>query len=421
MGKSMGTGLLLAYIASQNSNYDCLYITKTREIGKEILWRPLKDILRKVDIPFHANNSDLTINLTTVGSTIYFKSANDRESIEKLRGRHYKLVIVDEAQGIGEYLPELIMEVLLPSLGDLQGYLRMLGTPNESCSGYFMDCVSERRYPLHKWTWKENKFFVGKALRENKELRNADDILQDALRTYHLPVDHPIIQREWFGNLVRSDDYSVYKYREIINGKVCPPQNNRWRYVMGVDIGFEDASAIVVLGYPPDKKECYLVYEHKFTHANISTLAGHVQNAHKRFNPYYSVMDAGALGKSIQSELNSRFSFYLDAAEKTRKAEFIAIANDEMLMGRVFIDPDSDLSAEMRRLVWDETKFKKGVYKEQEGLDNHLCDAFLYAFRKAFHYLSQPDEVIPEIGTDAWIKKIEAEDENMKERDPAYG
>lgn len=417
MGKSMGTGLLLAYISTQRPDYDCLYITKTREIGKEILWKPLQAILRSVGIPFHANNSDLTISLTTVGSTIYFKSANDRESIEKLRGRHYKLVVLDEVQSFGEYVPELIREVLLPSLSDLQGYLRMLGTPNESCSGYFMDCVSEQRYRVHKWTWRENRFFVEKALRENKALTCADDILKDALETYKLDVMHPIIQREWFGNLVRSDDFSVYKYRDGVNDKECPPRNNKWSYVMGVDIGFEDASAIVVLGYSPTEKECYLVYEHKFQHANISTLAGHIQNAHKRFNPHYSVMDAGALGKSIQSELNTRFSFYLDAADKVRKSEFIAILNDELLLGRVFIAGTTDLAAEMRRLTWDEVKFKKGIYKEQDGLDNHLCDAFLYAFRKAYHYLSRPIDKGPTEHTEEWY---ELQDEILANKDHAY-
>lgn len=406
-GKSVSAIYSLICTAIQNWEYDCYYITKTRSMGEEILWSPLKTILSDLGISYHANNSKLTIKLKKTGSTIYFKSVDDRESIHKLRGRKAKLCVVDEAQNIGEYLEDLIIDVLIPLTEDLQGSIKLLGTPNESCSGYFMDCVSEKRYPLHKWTWRQNKFFVQKAIKESKKYKNADDILNGYLAKVRLPATHPKIQREWFGNLIRSEDYTVYKYRDFINNKECPKRNKDWSYVMGVDIGFEDASAIVVLGYSPHEKDCYLVYEHKFQHATISILAGHIQSAYNTYNPQYSVMDAGALGKMIQSELNNKFSFYLDAAEKSRKSEYIAIANDELLLGRVLIPGDSDLAEEMRRLTWDENKYKKGIYCEQDGLDNHLCDAFLYAFRKAYHYLSRAPEKKVFEGTAEWFQEIE--------------
>lgn len=418
-GKSTAVAYLLVKTALQENQSDCVYLTKTRESGKEILWDVLKDILRELDILCTINETTLTINIVKHKSKIKLRSANDRKSIEKLRGLKLRLVVIDEAQMFGDYLYDLIQQVLDPTLRDLQGQLFMTGTPPAHMSGHFVDCVLNKKYSLHKWTWRDNIFFIKSALKKNPKHQNAEDIFEEILNDYQLPIDHPIIQREWFGNLVRSDDLLVYKYRKDVNDCDGIQQVYRnWNYVMGVDIGFEDASAIVILGFPKNEKKCYLVHESKFSHANISQLAAHIQTAYNTYRPYYSVMDAGALGKTIQSELNCKFSFYLEAAEKSRKAEYIAMANDELLLGRVKIPYDSSLSQEMERLVWDENKYKDGVYREREGLDNHLCDAFLYAFRKAYHYLSEPEEKKISKYSEEWL--IQQETNTYKEPD-LYG
>jgi len=416
-GKSYGVALKLIYTCIMYPGYANVYITKTRDAGKDILWDVLKHMANIVGISHNDNNMDLIMRFPTLGSSIHFESANDENAKEKLRGRKFKLAVIDEAQMFGSYLYDFIQQVLDPTVRGCGGQIVLTGTPNQSISGYFMDLVKEARVKVFKWTWRDNKYFVDEALRNTPSLTCADDILKQALIDYNLPVDHPIIQREWFGNLVRSDNMNVYDYNAERNSKPVPTNRNAtWRYVLGVDLGFEDSSAIVVLGFDLTKKECYLIEETKFNHVNITEVCNRITSLHKKYSPYYSVMDAGALGKMIQSELNTRNSFFLDAAEKTRKAEFIALVNDEFRLGRVHIPDSSNLAKEMVQLVWNEDKYNKGVYVERDGLDNHLCDAFLYAFRKAHHFLSK--EPAPKISkySEQWLY----DQDHQPPRDPAY-
>ncbi len=384
-GKSTGLAHYLRETATKSHGHDCLYITKTRVSAKRIIWQMLKDIIRQYNDNTKINESELTIYFKDTNSRIFLSGANDSAQIEKLRGQKYKLVVIDEAQIFGSYVKYLVEEIIEPALADLQGTLCVTGTPNAACAGWFYDIDNNDYWSHFNWTWKENKFFLESALKENPNIHTPDDILDDVCRRRGVNLADPAIQREWLGNWVKSDDLMVYKYDANINSYHALP-HHQFKYVLGCDLGFNDSDALVVIAYTDASRECYVVEEVKKNKLSISQLASEITILKQKYNPYYSVIDAGALGKKIQEELNQRFSFNFDAADKNRKAEFVELVNSDLRLGYVKIKNNSELSKEMSMLCWDNDEFEEGKFIEDGYFDNHLCDAFLYAWRYLYNY-----------------------------------
>ena len=71
----------------------------------------------------------------------------------------------------------------------------------------------------------------------------------------------------------------------------------------------------------------------------------------------------------------------------------------------------------MTNLLWEEEKYNRGVYVERDKMDNHLCDAFLYAYRKAHHFISNPPPIIHKKNSAEWLY----EQDHQPIKDPAYG
>jgi len=141
------------------------------------------------------------------------------------------------------------------------------------------------------------------------------------------------------------------------------------------------------VGFHKGQKICYLLEEYKSSKKDITSLAIVIKRFVAKWSPYCCVIDAGALGKKIAAELSIRHELTLVAAEKERKAEFIEILNDDMRNSRVKIRAKSKLAEEMQMLCWDQDYFDESKFVENPDFDNHLCDAFLYSFRWAYHYI----------------------------------
>jgi hypothetical protein len=124
------------------------------------------------------------------------------------------------------------------------------------------------------------------------------------------------------------------------------------------------------------------------------------------------VADTGGLGKQIAAEIRKRYSVPVFPAEKTQKAEFIQLLNDDLRSGKILVSPiEINFIEEITALQWDEEK--EGRFIEDPRFANHRCDAFLYAWRESCHYLSKTPDSIPPMNSEAWFKR--QEDQMLKE------
>jgi len=398
-GKSVAAAAMLVTTALDTAGCNALYITLNRLSAKRIIWKELLRFNREFNLNAAENASELTLTFQN-GSTIYLSGAKDASEIEKFRGMHLKLTVIDEAQAFRSYLVDLIDEILVPASYDYNGQVVMIGTPNAACAGAFYDsCFNKGRmrgWSVHKWTMLDNPFI------KLKSGKDPEEIIQEELKRKGLSEEDPAHQRENRGLWVRSNDSLVYKIDRDRNVAKTLPDN--LIYVLGVDLGFEDADAISVVGYHPHDPVTYVVDCWSRNKLTISELAAKVQSYVDKYDPVKCVIDAGGLGKKISEELQQRFQLPFESAEKTRKHEFIELMNDSLRTGKLQILDGLPLIEEMELLQWQYNQ--EGDKRiEDPRFPNHLCDSTLYAWResKAYAHTQAAPVIVP--GSPEWVKR----------------
>ena len=129
-------------------------------------------------------------------------------------------------------------------------------------------------------------------------------------------------------------------------------------------------------------------------------------------------MDAGALGKKIQEEIRFRHQLHMEAADKKRKIEFIELLNDDLRTGK-FKAPKGSLFEEDCMLVtWDKDSIVRNPERPKisDAYHSDICDAVLYAWREARHYLSSKPIEKPKEGTEEYMDNLEAEEADRMQR-----
>jgi hypothetical protein len=126
------------------------------------------------------------------------------------------------------------------------------------------------------------------------------------------------------------------------------------------------------------------------------------------------VADAAGVGLQIVEEMSQRFRMPIEPADKAGKKGVIDVLNSDLLTGQVKILPAAmGIVEEWQTLIWDEKeKAKYPVRWLEDGrFDNHLADAFLYAWRKSRNYAAYVEpEPRPAPGTERW-QELQHEEE----------
>lgn len=413
----------------------------TRPSIKQIFWAMLKQLNRDLELGLTFLEVELTATFAN-GSTILFRGAETRAEIEKLRGGQYDGVIIDECKSFHPMiLTELVQDVIEPALSDRRGKLILVGTPGEILAGPFYEATCEPPisstgadgllritncpfgskvvgiavWSFHTWTLQDNTempHLWAEAL-EIKRIRGYSD-------------DHPTWRREFLGHWVPSNDILVYRYfpsRHNFDGYL--PIGHEWRYVLALDIGFDDSDATVVWAYAPTCYDVFVVYAQKRRHQNITDLAKwihKVREVHCYSNPEVMTGDFAGLAKKVFEELATIHGLAFEPAEKKEKNDFIEIMNNEYDAGRIHIlfDPDEQqmddkgqpatLPAELLTNRWLEKSIGTPKKVEDPKTPNDLCDAHLYGWRWCDHRRAQPPDRQIRTGSTAWWLQKQRED-----------
>ena len=392
-GKSYAAGRYLVQEAMENDGSTCVYIARTREAAKRILWTSLKELNQKFRLGIKFNNADLIATLKN-NSQILFTGANDASDVDKLRGAAFSLAVLDEAAFFNIDLKELVNEVLTPALLDMDGSLVMISTPNSACSGFFYDITEKGAYnfSIHRWTVKDNPY-----------MRHAMRAIQQDIDNGILAPNDASFKREYLGLWVRDDQEVVYSYAEH-NLFEKPPDSNDWEYVLGVDLGYHDATAFVVAAWSPDHPHLYLVDEYK----ERRMLTSDVEDKIKRFMTDYDftsiVMDTGGgASRMVLETFKERSRLPVKPARKTGdKVGLIKMMNSDLKGSIVKVKRGMELLEE-----WDRLQFNRAGTAEDRRYDNHLSDAALYAWVECRHYLYEAKVPGVLAGSEEYYKQLE--------------
>lgn len=393
------------------------------------------------------------------GSRGMLAGAETKADIEKLRGAAAEadLVILDECKSFAPaLLDELIENVIEPGLMTRNGQLLMVGTPGSIPLGQFYQatCLIARitaptpedpqrtiptcaewheiqsgklgpayagmtneevsdLFSLHTWTIQDNEAVPGQWARalSIKRRKQYDD-------------NHPVWRREFLGEWVSDASDLVYAFaRAKSEGRATwfpnyehdhktglNEKDGPWHMLLGLDLGFVDDSAAVLVAYSETLKELRHIYDFKAPGLDAQAFAEEVLGIIDIYGlPEMIVADVGGGGsKMIIEMLNQRFGLCIQPAAKREKQDHIELLNGDFLANRVKIIPNSDLDHELCGLQWDLSNDSKvilsrtGRLREDPSCPNHLCDALLYVWRFSYHYYATPVALPVAQGTPEW-------------------
>lgn len=373
-GKSFALASYLLDIAIKNPNTFNPYIGLTRKSAKRIMWPIFKRITKDAGIKCQFKEADLEIHFEN-RSMIFLCGANDESTSENLRGNPYKLVCIDECASYRGHIDTLVDEILIPALVDNRGSMCLVGTPSPDFESYFYKATTDKRlgWSTHHWTMFDNPHII-----------DANEFIEDIKQKRGWSDDNPILLREYFGKWTKSLDDMIYRFNPLKNVYSELPKF-KMNKVIGMDIGYNDGTAFVVLGFNiKESPNVYLLDCSLKTKLTTSEAQEHLLKLVREHNPISIVADSGALGKMIVEEMKQRTGLHINAAEKAGKMAFIELVNADLCAGKIKVDEEHAIIKEWNSLM--KIKNAQGKLVEDPSVHNDISDAFLYAYRECHHY-----------------------------------
>ena len=401
-GKTISCAADLVHTLLEHKRVNLLYITLTRGTAKKIIWRELLQINKDFSLGLVPDNSALTLTNPLNESILYLSGAKDASEIEKFRGMSLKKVYIDECQSFRAYIRELVDDIIVPATWDVGGSLCLIGTPGPVPAGFFHDACHGPGWKNYKWNIFDNPFIKLKSGKLPEEILAAERLRKG------ITESDPTYMREALGIWVQDTNSLVYKFHDVRNVYAQQP-SGLMDYIFGIDIGFNDADAIAVLGYNYVTNKVYLVEEYVKPKQTITELVEVIERLRIKYAPVKMVMDAGALGKKIQHEIQQRHQIPLEAADKARKYEFIELLNDDLRTGKLMAFAGSMFQQDSRLVQWDYDDPQKPVISDTYHTD--IGDAVLYAWRECKHYIKlDPVDQKIDKNSQAYMDKLEQDE-----------
>lgn len=399
-GKTNGLALRFFKTMEKYPKSQCIYLGLTLDSAREIMWPVLHEINDKYYIGCTFTDSRLTMKHPN-GATLKLFGADMKNFIKRLKGRKYPGVGVDEAQDFGTHLQSLVDDVLTPSIADYpDGWLALTGTPGPVPNGYFFEVTQNKKYGYahHKWTLMENPF-----------MPNPQEFLFDLRTKREWDENNPTLQREYLNRWVLDVNSLWIKYTEKLNHYDNLPSDHKWNYIMGVDIGYNDADAIAILAWAETSAITYLIEEKITSKQGLTELVNQMNEMHKKYDISKVIMDEGGLGKKLAEEVRRRHGINVDPADKFRKQENVELLNDSLRLGKFKAHLNSRFAQDsyLIQIDWDKTTPNRIVVKKKPHSD--IIDAVLYAFKESYAFSHSLESAKPKYGTKEWADQQSTE------------
>lgn len=391
-GKSMGCGIALLASALSRPDGVSVYLAPVRGDAKQIMWDPVfKRLDSECGLNAQFNESELSIRLSN-DSRIYLVGADAHESLHKrLLGRRYDLAVIDEAGSWDTDLKDLCYSVLKPATADRKGSIVMIGTP-ENVPNFFHTVTSGEQpgWSLHRWSGEDNPHVPFRE--EMDDLIRLNPGIEETAR----------FKQQWLGQWVIDETglcYPHFSQKNVVDIDV--EDDYGFVYVLGLDLGFRDATAVVVGRWRlTGTKTFEVVYAEKREGLNVTEVGEWLADVSSTFPISYWTVDIAS--RQVVEELRDRFGYPLEAAEKSGKSDAMGILDSDLQMGTVVLDKNAtvQLQDELRGLCWSKKSLPKLI--EDGRCPNHAADALLYAHRLSKHFQASATPVRHDVNSEEW-------------------
>lgn len=378
------------------------FIMPTRDRARDTFWDRWKDACRAFGLTDDHHHETLLETRLPNGSVLRLVGVPDKKRADRVRGQTLDLIIIDEAANFADDLLQYLIEhCCTAALGIRRGQLYICSTPGMEPAGYLYKLYTDPALDF-------SRHFL--SLHDNPAWVDPEAYLAKVRKQFGYTADDPTYLREWCGLWIADLRRRVYKLEDSNLIDVAPHCDY---YVMALDLGATDESAISVLGWQAGKRELYCVHEEADSDLDLTSVAERVKALQATYKPLVTMVDGAA--KQSVLELENRHAIPLEATPKSPgyKPKAIAQLNADFRRGLVKIPRDFPVVGQMRALQWAQKAL--GV-KENQGQPNDRCDALLYAYLRAYHYVEQTPPEEPQVGSREYWEREQARVREEHER-----
>lgn len=396
-GKTLAIVIDFMESASNLPNTKYLYMALTIDSARGICWDELKEYNNKHNLGFKPNEARSELRHPS-GSLIKLAGADCSEKqMRKILGQKYKKVAIDEAGSFTINMTRLVYQMIEPTLIDQMGTLILLGTCENIPNTFFEQVTEgkEKGWSVHKWTAAENPHVRENFLQQIENILERNPLAKDAswFKTHYL--------NQWCTDdellIVSVSDHNICKELPDI------VKNSRWSYVLGVDIGYNDANAFTITAFNKYNRNVYFIKSFKEAGLDFTGVSKIITKLQKDY-PFFRIVIDGANKQGVM-ELRNRWHLPLQSAEKTGKATYLRLLRDDFIesKAKMIKGECNELETEWSQLIWvDENK-----EKEDPRCQNHCSDSALYSWREAKHYVAKDPPHEPSINSDEFMNREE--------------
>ena len=434
-GKSYAGALAALITGEAKPGAISLIISLNKQQLRRIYWSGgpsgLFTLARKYNVKLTYHSSYLRWEHEN-GSIGYLLGCEDAEQLEVIRGLEADLYLIDECKSFAaSKLRKLIDEVIDPQRESRKGRLIMIGTPGFIAMGPFYEATCRTAKDEDGKPW-----YIPAGLKEDEWGRTANGDLLWSLHHWTLE-DNRALPHQWQGALLKKrvkkwTDESptwvreylgqwtfdaaglVFSYAERKQAGQCMwnpertadnmtglPKDGNWRFVAGLDFGYEAPTALVICGYSRRYGQLRHVWDFSGRHMLSHEIADMILMAQRRLGITLEVVyaDMGNLGKAMAMELRRDYGIPVEKAEKREKLDYIEQLNGAFSLNEVFIIPGTTLETQLLTNAWDideeleppkgmsrkENMGRLGLLVEDDSIPNDSTDALLYLFRGSLH------------------------------------
>lgn len=379
-----------------------VYMGLTLDSVTEIIWDVFKEFNEKYKLGLKFNNTKKIIFYPNGSRTRLFGLDSNARQMAKILGQKLRKVSIDEAGSITINLEEFCFQKVRPALIDLapHSWLTLLGTCENIPNTYFQK-VTEGKcgnfdWRIYRWTSYENPFVAKQWAAEIEEIRtkNPKALETSAFKTHYM--------NEWCSD----DDLLIIPASAMKMIRELPNLGPRkeWAFMLGVDLGYNDATAYTLLAFNWYYKAAIICMTFKSTEQDLTDVANVINQMKTDYGLTHIVVD-GANKQGVE-EIKKRHNLHeIEIAEKLGKATYLRLLRDEVISEKVeFLEGAvGPLQTEWQSLQWKD----KMKLVEDGRCQNHLSDSTLYIWRKTYSMRAETPPEVPKETDPAYEKYLE--------------
>lgn len=358
-GKSQAAAIL-ALRKLLEPNVQVMIVAPTYTLSS-IIWDYVTEMIKKLEIEVEKfNQKDKVVKLIN-GSVFRLLSANNRD---QLVGRAAHFLIVDEAALIDN--PEYFERDLRPALSTYPNSRALFISTPRGKANYLYSYFNRKDDPNYE-EWGGGLFdWTANPLLNEKDILEAKATLPKS-----------IFEQEYYckWSIFEGQIYEVTE--ELILNSAISPEDRRLDYIAGLDIGYRDETAFVVIG--TDGDNFYIVDEYVAKEETTGVHAQNIKEMIAKWDIQSIYIDAAA--QQMRADLAYDHDIYCDNAIKDVNAGIATIqslvAQKKVWFNTSYLEQFGlKTFTSMAAYRWNvDTEKQKPVHDEH----SHTCDAVRYA------------------------------------------